>query len=110
MVSRLLDAAGPDGAKTIVLRRGEHGVLAAKAAAAPQRGEDYYQGGRDPNYGKREAWAIPAVKDTRVVDVTGCGNAFCGGFLASCGREVRGGREGWREGGREVQCSVEGGG
>jgi hypothetical protein len=25
---------------------------------------------------------VPAVPDTRVVDVTGCGNAFCGGFLA----------------------------
>jgi hypothetical protein len=25
---------------------------------------------------------VPAVPDTRVVDVTGCGNACCGGFLA----------------------------
>lgn len=25
---------------------------------------------------------VPAVPDTHVVDVTGCGNAFCGGFLA----------------------------
>lgn len=25
---------------------------------------------------------IPAVSGTNVVDVTGCGNAFCGGFLA----------------------------
>jgi hypothetical protein len=25
---------------------------------------------------------VPAVPGTRVVDVTGCGNAFCGGFLA----------------------------
>jgi bifunctional ADP-heptose synthase (sugar kinase/adenylyltransferase) len=25
---------------------------------------------------------VPAVPDTRVVDVTGCGNAFCGGMLA----------------------------
>jgi hypothetical protein len=25
---------------------------------------------------------VPAVPGTRVVDVTGCGNAFCGGFMA----------------------------
>ncbi|GFR44586.1 hypothetical protein Agub_g5863, partial [Astrephomene gubernaculifera] len=30
-----------------------------------------------------EAYQVPAVADTRVVDVTGCGNAFCGGFLAA---------------------------
>ena len=29
--------------------------------------------------------AVPAIADTQVVDVTGCGNAFCGGFLASFG-------------------------
>ena len=28
-------------------------------------------------------WEVPAVSETRVVDVTGCGNAFCGGFLSS---------------------------
>lgn len=28
-------------------------------------------------------WHVPAVADTSVVDVTGCGNAFCGGFLAA---------------------------
>lgn len=26
---------------------------------------------------------MPAVPETQVVDVTGCGNAFCGGFLAA---------------------------
>lgn len=26
---------------------------------------------------------VPAVPGTKVVDVTGCGNAFCGGFLAA---------------------------
>lgn len=31
-----------------------------------------------------EAWEVPAVlPPERVADVTGCGNAFCGGFLAS---------------------------
>ena len=32
-----------------------------------------------------ETWSLPAVIESQadVVDVTGCGNAFCGGFLAS---------------------------
>ncbi len=30
-----------------------------------------------------EVWSVPVVPDLRVVDVTGCGNAFCGGFLAA---------------------------
>jgi sugar/nucleoside kinase (ribokinase family) len=29
------------------------------------------------------ACAVPAVPGTKVVDPTGCGNAFCGGFLAA---------------------------
>ncbi|KXZ47605.1 hypothetical protein GPECTOR_34g764 [Gonium pectorale] len=39
--------------------------------------------------GGADVVAVPAVADTRVVDVTGCGNAFCGGFLAAL---YRGGR------------------
>ena len=32
---------------------------------------------------------MPVVPDLRVIDVTGCGNAFCGGFLAArAGRRV----------------------
>jgi len=30
----------------------------------------------------KNAWHIPAVADTTVVDPTGCGNAFCGAFIA----------------------------
>lgn len=32
---------------------------------------------------------VPAVPNTQVVDVTGCGNAFCGGFLAGLDRGLR---------------------
>lgn len=75
-MSRLLQAAGPTGASIVVLRRGEHGVLAAaKTGAAGQEAQF-------------EAVVVPAVEDTNVIDVTGCGNAFCGGFLASLDRTV----------------------
>lgn len=30
-----------------------------------------------------EVWSVPVVPNLHIVDVTGCGNAFCGGFLAS---------------------------
>jgi hypothetical protein len=30
-----------------------------------------------------ETWDVPAVSGVPVVDPTGCGNAFCGGFLAA---------------------------
>ena len=29
------------------------------------------------------AWHVPAYKSAKVVDVTGCGDVFCGGFMAS---------------------------
>ena len=35
----------------------------------------------DTDYG--DVWFVPAVPDLCIVDVTGCGNAFCGGFLAA---------------------------
>lgn len=83
---RLLALAGPAGASTIVLRRGEQGALAACRA-------DLHRGGRsgarregssgaagpadpadpadpdDPAAGAQEfiAWAVPAVGDTHVV-------------------------------------------
>jgi sugar/nucleoside kinase (ribokinase family) len=30
-----------------------------------------------------ETWDVPCVAGVAAVDPTGCGNAFCGGFLAS---------------------------
>ena len=77
LVGRLINAAGPSGASTIVLRRGEHGSLIASRPHTD--GAACWEG-----------WAVPAVEGTQVVDVTGCGNAFCGGFLASLDqRQVR---------------------
>lgn len=51
------------GAKTLLLRRGEAGVLVADCSSD-------------------DMWMVPAVEATKVVDVTGCGNACCGGFAA----------------------------
>lgn len=59
LVQRLLAA----GARTVSLRMGPEGVLVADGPSCTM-------------------WHVPAVPGTRVVDVTGCGNAFCGGFLA----------------------------
>ncbi|WIA36335.1 hypothetical protein OEZ86_007657 [Tetradesmus obliquus] len=58
LVQRLLAA----GARTVSLRMGPEGVLVADGPS-------------------RTMWHVPAVPGTRVVDVTGCGNAFCGGFV-----------------------------
>eukprot|EP00775_Hariotina_reticulata_P005970 gene5970-6209_t len=59
LVQRLLAA----GAPLVALRRGEEGVMIG------QQGCD-------------DIWQVPAVPGTQVLDVTGCGNAFCGGFLS----------------------------
>ncbi|KAG2485560.1 hypothetical protein HYH03_015725 [Edaphochlamys debaryana] len=76
LASRLLALSPPGGAGVVVVRCGASGVLAARRR--PGRGEE-----------EAEAYQIPSVADTRVVDVTGCGNAFCGGFLASMYRQGR---------------------
>ncbi|KAF6266108.1 Ribokinase-like protein [Scenedesmus sp. NREL 46B-D3] len=59
LVQRLLAA----GARTVSLRMGPQGALVADAPSSTM-------------------WHVPAVPGTHVVDVTGCGNAFCGGFMA----------------------------
>jgi len=93
----LLDAAGAGGASVVVVRRGEHGVLvkgrsgraAGGGSGAPGAGggaAGEAGGSRQQAAGAWEAWEVPAVADTRAVDVTGCGNAFCGGFLAAYDR------------------------
>uniref|UniRef100_A0A7S0RQS8 Carbohydrate kinase PfkB domain-containing protein n=1 Tax=Chlamydomonas leiostraca TaxID=1034604 RepID=A0A7S0RQS8_9CHLO len=68
MAHRLLEAAGPEGARVVVVRCGPAGVVAA------WRGEDGTLS---------KGWQVPAVPDTKVADVCGAGNSFCGGFLAS---------------------------
>ncbi|GAX73153.1 hypothetical protein CEUSTIGMA_g606.t1 [Chlamydomonas eustigma] len=65
----LLDASPCDGAQTIVIRCGDKGAMAATR--------------KGPSQDSSIGFMLPAVEDTQVVDVTGCGNAFCGGFLAS---------------------------
>ena len=64
--AELCDRLVAAGAKTVCVRRGELGAVV-----------------RDAKSG--ETWSLPAVIESQadVVDVTGCGNAFCGGFLAS---------------------------
>jgi sugar/nucleoside kinase (ribokinase family) len=74
LLDALLDAASPPssarGPLTITLRRGSRGVLAKTAG-----------GGGDG--APARAVRVPAARDLRVVDPVGCGNAFCGGFLAA---------------------------
>ncbi|KAJ9522564.1 hypothetical protein QJQ45_008333, partial [Haematococcus lacustris] len=65
MATELLARAGPTGAGLVVVRCGAQGVVAASRAMPGQLVE------------------VPAVPDTQVEDVTGAGNAFCGGLLAA---------------------------
>jgi sugar/nucleoside kinase (ribokinase family) len=58
LIRRLVAA----GAEVVALRRGERGAIVHRADTG-------------------ETWHIPAI-ETPVVDPTGAGNAFCGGFLA----------------------------
>jgi sugar/nucleoside kinase (ribokinase family) len=58
LVERLVEA----GAEVVALRQGAAGALVRRADTG-------------------ETWQIPAL-ETAVVDPTGAGNAFCGGFLA----------------------------
>jgi sugar/nucleoside kinase (ribokinase family) len=58
LVQRLIEA----GAEVVALRQGPAGAIVRRADSG-------------------ETWQIPAI-ETTVVDPTGAGNAFCGGFLA----------------------------
>ena len=57
-----------DGVKIAALRMGELGSLVARAGA-------------------KRAWYIPAIEVARIVDVTGAGNTYCGGFVVGWRRE-----------------------
>ena len=57
-----------DGAPIAALRMGERGSLVASA-------------------GEKRAWHIPAVEVAQIVDVTGAGNTYCGGFVVGWQRE-----------------------
>mmetsp|Transcript_46262 Transcript_46262/g.148088 ORF Transcript_46262/g.148088 Transcript_46262/m.148088 type:complete len:210 (+) Transcript_46262:185-814(+) len=63
LVERMVEA----GAKIVCLRRGGDGCMVYDAKT-------------------REGWVVPAVAGAAVVDVTGCGNSFCGAFAAAVQR------------------------
>jgi ribokinase len=58
----LVDGLLADGAKCVSLRMGSEGSIVANQ--------------------KGERWQIPAVKVAEIIDQTGAGNTYCGGFLA----------------------------
>lgn len=85
LVDALLDAAaggGPTTSRplTITLRRGGRGALAKTTATTASGGG-----------GGGSCVRVPAVAGLRVVDPVGCGNAFCGAFLAAvhAGKDLR---------------------
>jgi sugar/nucleoside kinase (ribokinase family) len=59
---KYVEALARYGARVVSLRRGENGSLIYDAAT-------------------NKMVRLPAFPGTNVVDVTGCGNAFCGAFL-----------------------------
>jgi len=61
---RLTEPLLEAGAQLVALRRGPAGAVVHDRASG-------------------EAWHLPAFPGTRVVDPTGCGNAFCGALLAA---------------------------
>ncbi|GLI71434.1 hypothetical protein VaNZ11_016648 [Volvox africanus] len=104
LAQRLLTLSPPGGADLVVVRCGPEGVLVARRRAPrePQQGQELQlelcagapwheeritvaeAGGLEGEENEVvEAYRVPAVADTAVMDVTGCGNAFCGGFLAA---------------------------
>lgn len=62
MAAALIDA----GAPLVAIRMGARGSLVRAASG--------------------ESWRVPAVPPRAIVDVTGAGNAYCGGFAVSLGR------------------------
>jgi len=71
-IARIFDCLLDAGARMVALRMGAAGSLIGTAA--------------------NEFYRVPAVPPTAVVDVTGAGNAYCGGFIAGLGR---GDEPGW---------------
>ncbi|GLC36683.1 hypothetical protein PLESTF_001483900 [Pleodorina starrii] len=91
LARRLLALSPPGGADVVVVRCGAEGVLVARRAPVEPRTQQQAaasvgaeaEAAAGPCMVEVEAYRVPAVEDTAVVDVTGCGNAFCGGFLAA---------------------------
>jgi sugar/nucleoside kinase (ribokinase family) len=82
LIQRLVQA----GATIITLRQGAKGALVHRAATVtthypPPTTHLSAKGALVHHAATAETWRIPAIA-TNVVDPTGAGNAFCGGFLA----------------------------
>ena len=75
------------GAGVVALRRGPEGAIVhrrdAKACAAPPAVPSSADCSPPHSADTGETWEVPACAGVDAVDPTGCGNAFCGGFLAS---------------------------
>lgn len=74
------------GAQVVTLRRGPEGAIVhrcarplATTAAHVALMLTWHLSRADTG----ETWDVPAVAGVEAVDPTGCGNAFCGGFLAA---------------------------
>ncbi len=65
-IGAIFDCLLGAGARIVALRMGAYGSLVGTAAG------EYYR--------------VPAVPPSALVDVTGAGNAYCGGFIAGLGR------------------------
>jgi sugar/nucleoside kinase (ribokinase family) len=98
LLDALLDAA-PGRGLTVVLRRGKRGAMArvssSSAAAALWAREDDDDDDDDddavPAAADNTTISVPACADLTVVDPVGCGNAFCGAFLAAAHHRGGGG-------------------
>ncbi|GIL57814.1 hypothetical protein Vafri_13053 [Volvox africanus] len=126
LAQRLLTLSPPGGADLIVVRCGPDGVLVARRRTSrePQQGQkpqlELWAGApwhkdeltavkaggleEEEEIEVVEAYRVPAVADTAVVDVTGCGNAFCGGFLAALYYGSGGGGLGGKDGATSGQA------
>jgi len=79
---QLLALSPPGGANTVVVRCGADGVVLV--ARDPSMAKAANEG---PDFNSTAfVCHVPAVQSTDVRDVTGCGNAFCGGFVSALHR------------------------
>lgn len=68
-VSKILDSGvGPDGTGVVIVRAGEHGCLVQSRDIPPKWLPPFYRSG------------FVSSKDSPIVDPTGAGNAFLGGY------------------------------
>ena len=80
LLDPLLDA-GPARGLTVTLRRGRRGALAKSSSAVAVGGGGGGGGRGSPSAGRLVR--VPAVRGLAAIDPTGCGNAFCGAFVAA---------------------------